>query len=151
MKPLLHLIILLIAWTTNVEARVGETKAQIDERYGEGGLSDIQRQVGATTYKYFKNSFQIEVVIFNGKSIWEIIQRQDQDRYITDQNIQDILDGYRKPGESWELNRATKVWEKSGQPKLIAYRWPGHEDYLCIKDKAVWEELEKKNTGAKGL
>lgn len=141
---------LLFLITASIEARVGETKAEIEARYGKGGLSDIQRQPGATTYKYFKNGFQIEVVIHEGKSMWEIIEKI-ADRYTSDQDIQDVLEGYRKAGESWKFDKAKKVWEKSGVPRLVAYRWPGHEGYLCIKDAKAVEALDKKNPGAKGL
>ena len=131
--------------------RVGETKQEIEVRYGVGPLSDIQRMVGAETYKYFKENFQIEVVIYEGKSIWEIIQRQDGDKNITDAQIKDILNGYKETGRTWFFDQRQKRWERSNKPKYVAYRWPGHEDYLCIKDLAICDELEKKSKGSKGL
>ena len=147
-----HLILIAVTFATiaTALARVGETAPEISARYGEGGLSDIQRMPGAQTFKYFKDNFQIEVVIYEGKSIWEIIQRQDADKMITDAQIKDVLAAYKEGGHTWFFNQRLKRWERSNQPKYVAYRWPGHEDYLCIKDLAVCDSLEKANKG-KGL
>ncbi len=154
MKIIKYVIVAILSATVSfnsVSARVGENEQELVTRYGVGKPSDIQRQSGANTFKYFKNNFQIEVVLLDGNSIWEIIQKQDGDKYISDDDIKTILDGYKKPGEKWTFDRRKKLWEKSGKPKYVAYRWPGHEDYLCIKDIAVCDELDKKQTGAKGL
>jgi len=136
---------------TSASARVGETEKEIITRYGDGARSDLQRQSGAETFKYFKNNFQIEVVIHDGKSIWEIFQKQDGDKYISDGDIKNILDGYKAPGQGWLFDRQKKLWKRSGKPKYVAYRWPGWEEYLCIKDIEACEALDKQNPGSKGL
>jgi len=151
MKQVLIAALAIGAAVTSATARVGETQQEITARYGAGQLSDLQRQAGAETFIYRKENFQIEVVMSEGKSVWEIIQRQDGDRVITDDEIKDILNGYKDAGRTWFFDKRDKRWIRSGQPKYIAYRWPGHEDYLCIKDQAACEALEKKNKGSKGL
>jgi len=151
MKPTALTIALLFAALCSAFSRVGETQQQIEARYGAGPLSDIQRMPEAQTYKYMKDNFQIEVVIYEGRSIWEIIQRQDGDRYITDPEIKDILNAYKEAGRTWFYDQRLKRWERSNKPKYVAYRWPGHEDYLCIKDLAVCDALEKSNQASKGF
>lgn len=151
MKLAFFTIIAVVVSLDFAVARVGETEKEVVARYGAGAPSDIQRQAGAETFKYLKNNFQIEVVMLDGKSIWEIIQKQDGDKYISDKEIKTILDGYKVPGQTWTFNIQKKVWARSGKPKYIAYRWPDHEDYLCIKDIVACETLEKANGGAKGL
>lgn len=153
-----------------VSARVGETKQEIDVRYGAGEKSNIQRLPGAETFKYLKNNFQIEVVMLNGKSIWEIFQRKD--KLITDDDIKDLLkanvalpensdanssksSSWTEPnGETkrtWYFNRQKQRWERSGKPRFVAYRWPGHEDYFCIKDVEACDAQEAKAQGVSGF
>ena len=52
-----HVFILasLLVSTTSAFARLGETREQIDKRYGQGTRSDIQRLEGAETIKYYFN------------------------------------------------------------------------------------------------
>ena len=151
MRTLFAILALIFMNAAATFARVGETQHEITARYGAGGLSDIQRMPGAETYKYFKDNFQIEVVIYEGKSIWEIIQRQDADKMITDAQIKDILNVYKEGGHTWFFDQRLKRWERSNKPKYVAYRWPGHEDYLCVKDLAACDALEKGSKGSKGL
>jgi hypothetical protein len=149
-KPFIALILTFTA-TLSASARVGETQQEINARYGTGGLSDIQRMPGAETYKFMKGDFQVEVVIYEGKSVWEIFQRQTGDKNITDAEIKEILNAYKEGGRTWFYDQRLKRWDRSNKPKYVAYRWPGHEDYLCIKDLAVCDALEKGNKGSKGF
>src|SRR5205085_512487 len=80
--------------------RVGESGKEISARFGEGSLSDRQRQPGAQTFKYFKNGFQIEVVIHNGKCIWEIYHKQSGSGAFPEADIKNLLDSYKEPAES---------------------------------------------------
>lgn len=133
-------------------ARLGETEQQIIARYGQGQPSDIQRQPGAQTLKFTKNNFQIEVVIDQGKSIWEIIKRLDTGGEIPELDVKNILDGYKEQKRNWRFDRRDNRWESPGKPKYIAYRWPGHEDFLSVKDIAACEALDKAaGNNSKGL
>jgi hypothetical protein len=144
-------MILMFAAIGSALARVGETQQEISARYGKGELSDIQRMPGAQTFKYFKGDFQVEVVISEGKSIWEIFQRQTGDKNLTDAEIKEILNAYKEGGRTWFYDQRLKRWDRSNKPKYVAYRWPGHEDYLCVKDLAACDALEKGNKGSKGF
>jgi hypothetical protein len=68
----------VVVSTHSALARIGETRKEIDQRYGEGKRSDYQRLAGAETIKYHFNNFQVEVVFHDHKAIWEIFQRQDR-------------------------------------------------------------------------
>ncbi len=161
MKQILVILTMAIVAVCPAHGRVGETKEQIDQRYGAGQVSDIQRLQGAETFKYLKGNFQIEVVIYQGKSIWEIFQRHDVE--ITDADIKEILKASTEktdssafdistgPEKTWHFNQTKKLWERSGEPKLVGYRWPGHEDYFCVKDIAACDGLEKQIKGTPGF
>lgn len=135
-------------------ARLGETEKDIVARFGEGQPSDIQRQVGAQTLKFLKNGIQIEVVIYQGKSVWEIYQKKDGSGAFPEADIKNLLDAYKEPKETkrtWRYDRRDKRWESAGKPKYVAYLWPGHEDFFCIKDLTVCEVLDKTGAGTKGF
>jgi hypothetical protein len=152
-RPFAALLLTLVLANTAL-GRLGESEKEITARFGGGQPSDIQRQTGAQTMKYFKNVFQIEVVISQGKSIWEIYQKQGGSGAFPEADIKNLLEAYKEPKETkrtWRYDRREKRWESSGKPKLIAYLWPGHEDFFCIKDSAACDALDKSAPGSKGL
>lgn len=129
------------------QARVGETTQEINTRFGPGTKSkDRLSAPGVETFQYEKAGFTIEVVIFKGKSIWEIFQRKGQT--ISDDDIKELLKLYDTSSTSWRFDRRDSRWERSGKPKLIASRWPGHEDFFFIKDIEACETAEKKAKGS---
>ncbi len=147
-------LLLTLVLANTAFGRLGETEKEITARFGEGQLSDIQRQTGAQTMKYFKNGFQIEVVISQGKSIWEIYHKQGSSSAFPEADIKNLLEAYKELKESkrtWRYDKKERRWESSGKPKLIGYLWPGHEDYFCIKDSAACDALDKSAPGSKGL
>ena len=71
---------------------------------------------------------------------------------MSDDVINDLLKVNTAPGTAWQFRRQTNRWERSGTPKLVAYKWPGHPGFFCIKDLKACEEAEKKNKpNASGL
>jgi len=52
-------------------AWIGETRSEIDRRYGEGKRDDLQRLEGAEIIQYHFNNVEIEVVFHDHKSICE--------------------------------------------------------------------------------
>jgi hypothetical protein len=130
MKTLIIAVLLVAA--SSLQARVGETRTQITARYGKGELSDYQRLSGAETMKYHHGNFQIEVVFADDKSIWEIIKREDH--LIDKDDIKLLLEANKDPGTTWTFKRRDGQWQRSGEPKLVAYLWPQHEDFFCIKN-----------------
>jgi len=151
MKHALLAGILTLLATLTAEARIGETPQEITARYGEGRKSNDRLKVsGAETWTYSKAGFTIEVVFLGDKSIWEIIQREGT--AITDEDIKGLLKLYDTPATNWRLDRKEIRWERGGKPKLVAYRWPGHPDFFCIKDIEACDTAEKKaKPGASGL
>jgi hypothetical protein len=152
MKTLFGTITALILCCTTAFARVGETRAEIAARYGDGSKSgDRLKADGVETWKYSKSGFDIEVVFAGNKSIWEIVHRQDKE--ITNEDIEALLKLYdTSAATNWRYDKRDSRWERGGKPKLVAYRWPGHPDFFCIKDIEACENLEKgKKADASGL
>ena len=132
----------LFVFTTTAFARLGETREQIEKRYGQGTRSDIQRLEGAETTKYYFNNFQIEVVFCDNKSIWEIFHPT--------RDINMLLRAYADDGHTWHYNGTIHTWERSGNPKYIADAWPGHEDFFCIEDVNAIEAIQNSNVSGTG-
>ena len=59
--------------------------------------------------------------------------------------MKNILDAIAEPGKTWTFSRRDQKWMRYGSPKLAAYREPGHDDYLFIKDVDICADLAKKN------
>jgi len=121
--------------------RVGETREQIEKRYGEGKRYEIQRLQGTETMVYHLNDTQVEVVFSDNKSIWEIFHptRPEDIRLWLKANAED--------GKTWHYDGLNDRWERSGTPLLIGYAWPGHEDFFCIKDVKAVEAVQNSGTG----
>jgi len=145
----LHALILtaFVLSTASAFARIGETREQIDKRYGQGNLSDYQRLDGAVTIKYHFKDFQVEVVFHDDKSIWEIFQRQG--RLIDTRDIKMLMKANAGEGHTWHYDGVSRQWERSGSPQFIGYLWPGHEDFFCIQDVKAIEAIQ--NSGAADL
>ena len=123
-------------------ARVGETQKEITARYGEGKKAETQRLAGAETFAYTRDDCYIEAVILDGKSVLLIFAPKAG---TTDPVIKELLQMNSLPGTTWRFDKKANRWERSGTPKLVAYRWPGHPEFFCIKDLKACEEAEKKN------
>ena len=129
--------------TTSAFARIGETREQIDKRYGQGSHSDYQRLDGTETIKYHFNNFQVEVVFNDNKSIWEIYQRQGR---LIDTTDTKMLMKANAAGQTWHSDRLNHRWNRTGSPQLIGYLWPGHEDYFCIEDVKACDAVQDGET-----
>ncbi len=123
-------------------ARVGETQKEITVRYGEGKKADTQRLAGAETFAYTSNDNYIEAVILEGKSVLLIFAPKGG---ATEAAIKELLLVNSLAGATWRFDKKANQWERSGTPKLVAYKWPGHPEFFCIKDLKACEEVEKKN------
>lgn len=150
MKAAFLIAALTLSLAPCASARVGETSQEIIARYGAGKKSkDRLSAPGAETFRHEKNGFFIDVVIVGGKSIMEVIHRKD--RIITDEDIKALLKLYDSSSTNWRFDRREKRWERGGKPKLVAYREPGHDDFLCIKDLEACEAAENTKDGIKSL
>jgi hypothetical protein len=145
-KPIKSLSILtlslLVVSATSAFARIGESRPEIDQRYGEGKRADMQRLEGAETMKYHFSNYEIEVVFHDNKSIWEIFHQN-----LNAANIKTILKANAGEGRTWHYDGMNHRWERSGTPKFIGYRWPGHEDYFCIEDVNACEAMQNGSAG----
>lgn len=144
-KPHFIALLLFLIGGLFAHGRVGETAAEITARYGEGKSANA-RVNGATTTKYVKDNFDVEVTILDGKSVWEIYHRRD--KVISDDDIKEVLKANATPGtNSWRIDKKDGRWERTGRPKLFAFREPGHPDFFSIKDIETCEKAEKKKSG----
>ncbi len=143
--PQVLILTALVLFTTSAFARLGETREQIDKRYGEGTRSDIQRLEGAETIKYHFNNFQIEVVLHDNKSIWEICHGN-----INTRDIKMFLKANADDGHTWHYEGKSHQWERSGSPNYIGYSWPGHEDFFCIQDVKAIEAIQNSDVSETG-
>jgi hypothetical protein len=136
----LHVLLftIFVASANSAFARLGETRQQIDKRYGEGHRSDIQRMEGAETIKYHFNNFQVEVVFHDDKSIWEIFS---QGNVIKLPDIKMLLKANTPGASSWHYDGMNDRWERSGDAKAVGFLWRGHEDYFCIQDVKACEDM----------
>ncbi len=142
MKHLLPILLTALFSTSSMQARVGETQKEISARYGEGKKAQTQRLAGGETFEYRKNDFYVEVVLLDGKSVLEIYAHRQG---TTDDVIKEILKTNSTGEATWHFDRKANRWERGGTPKLVAYRWPSHPDFFCIKDIKACEAAEKKN------
>lgn len=145
LKPHFIAIIIFLIGGLFAHGRVGETAEEITARYGAGKSANA-RLNGATTTKYVKDNFEVEVTILDGKSVWEIYHRRD--KVISDADIKEVLKANSKPEtNSWRMDKKDDRWERSGSPKLVAFKEPGHPDFFSIKDIAACEKAEKRKGG----
>ena len=147
MKHRIVMIAAILLAAGSAQARVGETQKQIAARYGDGKKAQTQRLVGAETFEYSKDDFYVEVVILDGKSVLEIYAHK---LGTTDAVIKELLKINSGTGATWHLDRKANRWERGGTPKLVAYRWPGHPDFFCIKDLKACEAAEKNHKPSTG-
>lgn len=147
MKYTLLISTLLILCGLPAAARVGETQAEVDARYGAGQKSGNRvKAEGAQSWTYSKAGFVIEVEFIDGKSVCEVLHGED--KMISDNDIRALLKLYDSPSVTWRFDKKQGRWERGGKPKLIAYRWPGHPDFFVIKDVEVCDAAEKKARAA---
>src|SRR3954468_17550506 len=93
------------------EGRIGETEAQIRIRYGDA-ISVMSPQPGIGVTKYYRsNPFLVSVTFLNGRSVREMIVRQDNSK-LGDAEIQSFL----KPGGS----ESSEAQHMTGPTTIIA-------------------------------
>lgn len=140
MKAFPILVLLMFTLALNAFGRVGETRQEIEKRYGTGQRFSIQRLAGAETMVYHLNDTEVEVVFYDNKSIWEIFHPTSPD------NIKVWLKANADDGKTWHYDGVNDRWERSGSPLLIGCLWPGHEDYFSIKDVKAIETVQNSGT-----
>lgn len=110
MKTKLLLISILCALcSTSAFARIGETEAQIEKRYGapvEAALLQPDRKV----YKF--KGFTINVRFRDGKSDLELIWKDNENAMAPDV-VKRLLDANAPAGTTWRLAGEKDSWKRS--------------------------------------
>ena len=113
---MLRRITLLITATTalvcrNVDARLWETKSQLDVRYGKPAMSS--RDADGLTYVYKFNQFQVVVTLLDGKSQNEIYYHTNSSR-LTPAEIEALL-SFNALGNRWRVSEGVfSLFKPSG-------------------------------------
>jgi len=115
------LIFLIVSVSAHdAPARLSETKAQLDARYGPS-VKKLQADPGEEMFEYRHADFFVVVTLVRGKSESEIYAHQDGKTPLSEREIQSFLD----------INSFGKHWERkiSRHPRLVARRFrPVHMD-----------------------
>jgi hypothetical protein len=139
MKTLLIGIAVVSISILHAQARIGETRAQIAARYGNGKA--IRERLPETVQmEYHKNGFTIQIVFFNDRSIWELFKRDDTQ--ITDGDIDGLLEIFA--AGHWTWDERSRAWI-SPDRKLQADRQPGHPDFLSVRDMQTVTAIEERH------
>jgi hypothetical protein len=106
MRQLISILAAAFSLIGSAEARIGDTEAQIRNRYGDAitVLPSRTRDAGLTKC-YSSHHFLIAVTYFNGRSAREIVTKSDKSK-ISDEEIQSLLK-IDANGSSWTAQQLT--------------------------------------------
>jgi len=137
----------IVALTSlNAHARIGETLAQISERYGTGETQNCDRLPGGEKHYFVKKPFGIEVILLEGKTVMEVIHRVEGPA-ISEAEVKELLKA-NGDNHGWAFDKRDKEWMRSDR-KLRAYFLPGHPDFLFIEDVAATKQARAKASKGK--
>jgi len=138
-RTALAVFAMALASTLTAHARIGETRAQIDARYGNG--KQIRDRLPETVQlEYHSGGFTIDVVFFNDRSVWELFKREDT--LITDGDIDRVLNVLAVGRWRWDEKMCCWI---SPDGTMSASRQPGHPDFLSTKDIEKVKEIEERH------
>ena len=118
MKHIASIILLAALTAATASARIGETAAEIENRYGKPGPSVGTDELGHQTSQYLFSGYKIIVTFVGGKSEREKYSKEDESRLWTD-DINSLLTMNVTNGATWK-NTVSGKW-KSSDDKLLAY------------------------------
>jgi len=97
----------VICLSTQAWARIGETEAQLIERYGPivSRGNSPQNHAAPTYIEFKKDIFTIDVWLLNGVSAQESINKSDNLAYLSDANIETLR----------TANTEGHVWKRTGK------------------------------------
>ncbi len=136
-RKILWALMVCTGLTTPALARLGETQAEINKRFGKG--KTYRSRGGLEQREYQKNGMTTYVVFGNTKSIWELTKRND--KVITDADIQTLLNDAATGGHTFVWQAAENYYLRD-DGKVKALRQPRHADFFSIMDIAAIEALE---------
>ena len=107
------LIFLIVSVSAHdAPARLSETKAQLDARYGPS-VKKLQADPGEEMFEYRHADFFVVVTLVRGKSESEIYAHQDGKTPLSEREIQSFLD-INSFGKHWERSPDIPVWSLGG-------------------------------------
>jgi hypothetical protein len=137
----------LILSVHQAHARLGETAAELEARYGHSIGQRLERGEESRVYKY--EDFSIKVTFLNGKSAQEIYIHQDRKTPLSEKEIQSFLD-LNSMGKRWE--KYSKHWVAEIEADEIGWRLGGPDvkDWVAVAiyfpkplaDAAPWLSVE---------
>jgi hypothetical protein len=107
-------LIFLIACvsTQPLLARLGETKGQLDARYG-ASVKQLKADSGEEMFEYRHSDFFVVVTFVRGKSESEIYAHQDGKTPLSEKEIKSFLN-INSFGKHWERSPDIPVWSLGG-------------------------------------
>ena len=143
MKIPIAAVLVLIASTTIVSARIGETEAEISARYGKS-IGDIPTQTFGAVRGYMMPGFLVGVKLVDGVSQMEMISKNDQSE-MSPEAIETFLKSHGAD-VSWTLDN----WDRPGwkrwhtQDGLLISVYDTTRHFLYIQSKKFYEDQGKK-------
>ena len=127
MRRLLAGLAVAYFFLESAEGRIGESEAQIRIRYGEA-ISVLSPQPGIGLTKYYRsNPFLVSVTFLNGRSVREMIVRQDKSKMVGAE-IESFLGlGGSESSEAQHMMGPTTIiagvqqWRSLDQPARVAF------------------------------
>ena len=128
MRRILTILLLALFRIESAEGRIGETERQIEARYGEAiSVMPLQPGIGVTKC-YPANPFLVSVTFLNGRSVREMIVKNDKSK-MGDAEIQSFLDpSGSDPSERLQrmtgpitITAGVQQWRSVDQPARVAF------------------------------
>ena len=158
MKTILLLAVtaaLMIGSAGRAMARLGETEAQVEARFGPAVSGDKEPRDGMLTKLYTKSGVQVMVFFIAGKSAAEGYSKDNLEAF-SETEVQTLLEANAQGKNTWEESKQTNFTKKiflrsDAQAKAIDTRI-GKNPNVLIASKAWFDsanktrqEKEKKN------
>jgi hypothetical protein len=142
-KPALAFLtsfIVLLLTTSYLEAYLGETRAEIEKRYGKTGVYGLDQRDNSWDYTYIKDGIWIEVNYLNGISRRETYGKGDF-THLSQYRIGKLLRGNCLDSK-WELTRSpvdisTKRWRLRNN-KALAVQYLNRRRYIATQELEVY-------------
>ena len=123
-------------------ARVGETEAQVEARYGKPYARDVQRG-SLRLFAYRKDDMEIGVIYQDGKSAAELYSKRDKSA-LSDTEIRVLLDA-NSAGASWvKAPGGVPMWKIESLAYVATY--DGHTLSICTQRFLDTTATERKDS-----
>lgn len=143
MKTFPHVVLLGVLCASSAFARIGETEAQIEKRYGEPQTS-LKQSAGYTSRAYVFQGFDIIVSFENGVSCGESY-RHSNGTPLLDPEIRTLLQANSGNGKWNVANQSgfTTIYKCSDRIRVASYE--GLERKLLITTQAFIDRVSSRH------